>query len=207
MRNHHWQEGPRGPRGRRGFRGGFDRRSRPQTTAEDRAEIEAWFKGSLVDGWYVGEPDIEIDDYEVLVVGTLEAGDLAAASDQKAVAESARIDTFRRDTRERRIEIASRAEERLGRAVSWGAKVGDTTELFTTASVPFMTRLGMRHRRILDTLVDAGVARSRSEALAWCVELVGRNQEEWLTKLHRRARRGRPRPRAGAGDLLIAPRT
>ena len=93
------------------------------------------------------------------------------------------IDTFRRDTRERRIEIASRAEERLGRAVSWGAKVGDTTELFTTASVPFMTRLGMRHRRILDTLVDAGVARSRSEALAWCVELVGRNQEEWLTKL------------------------
>jgi hypothetical protein len=182
MKNHHWQEGPRGRRGRRGFRGGFDRRFRPQTTPEDRAEIEAWFKGSLVDGWYAVEPSIEIDDYEILVVGTLEAGDLAA-TDQKAVAESARIDAFRRDTRDRRIEIASRAEERFGRAVSWGAKVGDTTELFTTASVPFMTRLGMPHRRILDTLVDAGVARSRSEALAWCVELVGRNEKEWLATL------------------------
>lgn len=185
MRDHHWQPGPgpRGWRGRRGFRGGFDRRSRPQTTPEQRAEIEAWFKGSLVDGWFVGEPSVEVDDYEILVVGNLDAGDLAATSEQKAVAESARIDTFRRDTRERRMEIAARAEERFGRAVSWGAKVGETTERFTTASVPFMTRLGMRHRHILDTLVEAGVARSRSEALAWCVELVGRNEQEWLAKL------------------------
>ena len=46
-----------------------------------------------------------------------------------------------------------------------------------------MTRLHMRQRRVLDTLVDAGVARSRSEALAWCVELVGRNETEWIAKL------------------------
>jgi hypothetical protein len=183
MREHHWQGGPRGRRGWRGFRGGFDRRVRPQTTPEDRAEIEAWFKGSLVDGWFVGEARFEIDDYEILVVGTLEAADLAGSSGQKSVAESARIDAFRRDTRDRRIEIAARAEERFDRSVSWGATAGETTELFTTASVPFMTRLGMRHRRILDTLVDAGVARSRSEALAWCVELVGRNEDDWLAKL------------------------
>lgn len=183
MREHHWQGGPRGRRGRRGFRGGFDRRSRPHTTPEDRTEIAAWFKGSLVDGWFVGEPTFEIDDYEILVVGTIDAGDLAGESEQKSVAESARIDAFRRDTRDRRIEIASRAEERFDRAVSWGAIVGETTELFTTASAPFMTRLGMRHRRVLDTLVDAGVARSRSEALAWCVELVGRNEDDWLAKL------------------------
>jgi hypothetical protein len=36
---------------------------------------------------------------------------------------------------------------------------------------------------VLDTLVDAGVARSRSDALAWCVRLVGRNQEEWIGSL------------------------
>jgi hypothetical protein len=156
---------------------------RPQTTPEERAEISAWFKGSLVDGWFAGEPRIDVDDYEILVVGTLAADDLAQSSDQKTVAESARIDAFRRDTRDRRIEIAGRAEERFGRAVSWGATVGETTELFTTASVPFMTRLGMPHRHILDTLVEAGVARSRSEALAWCVELVGRNEQEWLAQL------------------------
>ena len=31
-----------------------------------------------------------------------------------------------------------------------------------------MTRLRQSERLVLDTLVDAGVARSRSEALAWC---------------------------------------
>jgi hypothetical protein len=55
--------------------------------------------------------------------------------------------------------------------------------LFTTLSVPVMTRLRMEGRAILDVLVDAGVARSRSEALAWCVRLVGENQEKWLRDL------------------------
>jgi hypothetical protein len=41
----------------------------------------------------------------------------------------------------------------------------------------------MNDRRVLDTLVDAGVARSRSHALAWCVRLVGENQGEWIEKL------------------------
>ena len=36
---------------------------------------------------------------------------------------------------------------------------------------------------MLDTLVDAGVARSRSEALAWCVRLVGEHSDQWLTDL------------------------
>jgi hypothetical protein len=36
---------------------------------------------------------------------------------------------------------------------------------------------------VLDTLVEAGVARSRSDALAWCVRLVAQHQGEWLTEL------------------------
>jgi hypothetical protein len=36
---------------------------------------------------------------------------------------------------------------------------------------------------VLDTLVDAGVARSRSEALAWCVKLVGEHEDSWLADL------------------------
>jgi hypothetical protein len=36
---------------------------------------------------------------------------------------------------------------------------------------------------VLDTLVDAGVARSRSEALAWCVRLVGEHEDDWLAEL------------------------
>ena len=174
----------RASRGRRSpWRGPIERRGRPATTPEERAEIAAWFRGSLVDGWFVDEPTLEIDDYEILVVGTLAGQDLASKSEGRDVAEAARIETFRADTRDRRIEIAARAEERFDRAVSWGAEVGETKRLFTTASVPFMTRLPMRQRRILDTLVESGVARSRSEALSWCVELVGRNEADWIDKL------------------------
>jgi hypothetical protein len=36
---------------------------------------------------------------------------------------------------------------------------------------------------VLDTLVDAGVARSRSDALAWCVRLVHQHEGEWIDQL------------------------
>jgi hypothetical protein len=46
-----------------------------------------------------------------------------------------------------------------------------------------MTRLRQSERQVLDTLVDGGVARSRSDALAWCVRLVGANSGTWLADL------------------------
>jgi hypothetical protein len=81
------------------------------------------------------------------------------------------------------MAIASEAEELYRRKVSWGVEVDGETILFTTANLPMMTRLRLPERRVLDTLVEAGVARSRSDALAWCVRLVGRHQSEWLTDL------------------------
>ena len=39
------------------------------------------------------------------------------------------------------------------------------------------------HDEVLDTLVAAGVARSRSDALGWCVRLVGQHQQEWIGEL------------------------
>jgi hypothetical protein len=81
------------------------------------------------------------------------------------------------------MRIADEAEARFGRKVAWGARCGDQEALFTTLSVPVMTRLRMGERRALDTLVDAGVARSRSDALAWCVRLVREHQGEWIDQL------------------------
>jgi hypothetical protein len=46
-----------------------------------------------------------------------------------------------------------------------------------------MTRLRQPERSVLDTLVDAGVARSRSDALAWCVRMVRDHTEDWLAEL------------------------
>ncbi len=67
--------------------------------------------------------------------------------------------------------------------MSWGVTVGDTEAIFTQLAAPVMTRLRQPERQVLDTLVDAGVARSRSEAVAWCVRLVGEHSETWLGDL------------------------
>jgi hypothetical protein len=61
--------------------------------------------------------------------------------------------------------------------------VGDRTEVFTHLAAPVMTRLRQPERIVLDTLVAANVARSRADALAWCVRLVGRHTEDWLADL------------------------
>jgi hypothetical protein len=138
--------------------------------------IASWFGGRLPEDWFISTPNITVDRDEILVVGSLEA-----AGDKDAAA--GRIARFREDTRERRMAIAREAEERFDRKVAWGAECGGQTVLFTTMSVPVMTRLRQPERRVLDTLVDAGVARSRSHALAWCVRLVGQHTDDWLTAL------------------------
>src|SRR6476620_1795043 len=152
------------------------------TSEED---LQGWFAGRLPGDWFTGPPEVTADREEILVVGTLTDPEVGADATEEArgSARRARIQRFREDTREQRIRIALEAERSLGRKVSWGARVGDLEQTFTTLSVPHMTRLRMSERAVLDTLVDAGVARSRSEALAWSVRLVGEHTEEWLSSL------------------------
>ena len=140
--------------------------------------ISSWLVGRLPDEWFEGTPEVTVDRDEILVVGRVPAPD---GGDSEG--EAGRISRFREDTREQRMAIAREAEQRFGRKVAWGAECGSSRELFTTLSVPVMTRLRQPERRVLDTLVDAGVARSRSHALAWCVRLVGQHTEDWLTSL------------------------
>jgi hypothetical protein len=150
-------------------------------------EVAAWFAGRLPKGWFRGPPQVASDREEILVVGRIPQPDhpRGASPAAKAAGCSARIDLFREETRDRRIGIALEAEHLFGRKVSWGAECGQVRILFTTLSVPVMTRLRMAERALLDVLEDAGVARSRSEALAWCVRLVGANQEQWLKDLQK----------------------
>jgi hypothetical protein len=151
----------------------------------DEQELAGWFAGRLPGDWFERAPEVAADRDEILVTGTLSepALDDGATEEAKAAAREARIDGFREDTRDRRIRIANEAERRFRRKVSWAARCGDVERSFTTLSVPAMTRLRMRERRVLDTLVDSGVARSRSHALAWCVRLVAERQDEWLSDL------------------------
>jgi hypothetical protein len=153
------------------------------------ADVSGWLAGRLPDGWVSGTPQISVDRDEIIIVVPLEAPEVAVAENESdsaaatAAAEAGRISRFREETRDERIRIAREAEHRYGRKVAWGASAGETTELFTTMSVPVMTRLRQPERSVLDTLVDAGVARSRSDALAWCVRLVGEHTEDWLGQL------------------------
>lgn len=147
-------------------------------------DLHSWLASRMPAGWFTGPPDIRADREEISIVGTLQAPAMAGASDaERATAIQGTIRKFREETRGRRIEIAREAEHRFRRKVSWGVACGDVTEMFTTLSVPVMTRLRQPERRVLDTLVDAGVARSRSDALAWCVRLTGENADAWLSRL------------------------
>jgi hypothetical protein len=159
--------------------------SPPPSGPEQERLIGAWFAGRVPDTWFDGSPTIVIDSDEIQVVGTLAPPDLPAGAgeDEVRVAEQARISGFREESRVARMRIADEAQPAFRRTVSWGAECGGSRVLFTTAGVPVMTRLRMADRRTLDTLIDAGVARSRSEALAWCVRLVAQHEAEWIREL------------------------
>ncbi|MHB8620950.1 MAG: hypothetical protein ACYDAG_15495 [Chloroflexota bacterium] len=152
---------------------------------EQEQQIQGWVSGRVPDGWFTSAPEVTTDREEILIVGALSDVDvpLDAGDTARAAARAGRIERFREETRAARMQIADEAESKFGRKVAWGAACGDYRKLFTTMSVPVMTRLRMQERAVLDTLVDAGVARSRSDALAWCVRLVGKHQADWITGL------------------------
>lgn len=155
------------------------------------SDVSAWFAGRLPDEWFEGEPEVSVDREEITVILTI--ADVEAADDASGMTEAerdearvGRASAFREDTRHQRMSIADEAQHRFERKVSWGVRLAgipDQTALFTHVAAPVMTRLRQPQRRVLDTLVDAGVARSRADALAWCVRLVGQHEDDWLAEL------------------------
>ncbi len=134
------------------------------TTTEKIAEF---FAKKVPADWRRADLAVEADNEEIVVVIPIE-GD---ARD------------FRERTRDKRVKIATEAEAKFNRKVSWGVEVGGERRLFTHIAMPVMTRLRQPERKVLDTLVAAGVARSRADALAWCVRLVGKHEGDWLKDL------------------------
>lgn len=147
-------------------------------------EAKAWLTGRLPAEWFT-TLEVSVDRDELIVIGTVALGDELTADDPagQRAAEAGRIARFREQTRDERIQIAREAASRFDRKIAWGASCGETTTVFTSIASPVMTRLRQPERIVLDTLVDAGVARSRSHALAWCVRLVGQHADDWLTEL------------------------
>jgi len=151
----------------------------------DYTNVRGWLSGRLPDDWFSTDPTVTVDRDEIVVVGRLAAPSTADDADdaERSAAERGRIKAFREDTRNQRITIARELEDRAGRKVAWGAECGDTRKVFTTLAVPVMTRLRQPERLVLDTLVESGVARSRADAVGWCVRLVQSNTDSWLADL------------------------
>jgi hypothetical protein len=152
-------------------------------TQEQEERVRGWFSGRLPEEWKVEPPEVTVDREEITVVLTIADVESGGSEVETAEARAGRAEGFRSETRDQRIEIAREAEHRFRRKVSWGLRVGDHRELWTHVASPVMTRLRQPQRQVLDTLVESGVARSRADALAWCVRLVGQHEEDWLAEL------------------------
>src|SRR5689334_22975378 len=179
---------------RHGHRGhGFGRTGGwQQADLPDTSDAPDWFAGRLPADWFAGPATLEIDRDEIVVVGELPIPAAEPAAETPADAAPAEVPQatregilarFRESTRPARMQIAQEAQARYGRNVAWGVTVNGERIMFTHLAVPVMTRLRQPERKVLDTLVDAGVARSRSDALAWTVKLAGQHAEEWLEEL------------------------
>jgi hypothetical protein len=157
--------------------GGWQQAGQPEA-----GDAPDWFAGRLPDAWFDGDPSVVVDREEITVIGKLPEPE-GSRDDESEAHASGRASRFREETRSERMTIADEAQNRYGRKVSWGVQVVGEPVLFTHIAVPVMTRLKQPERQVLDTLVGAGVARSRSDALAWSVKLVGEHTDEWLAKL------------------------
>jgi Arc/MetJ-type ribon-helix-helix transcriptional regulator len=157
-------------------------------TDSQMERVRGWFTGRLPRDWQGQPPRITVDREEITVILTLPdvelpEGDAPPSDAERDAARAGRARAFREETRGLRMEIDDEAQHRFERKVSWGVEVGGRQELWTNVAAPVMTRLRQPQRQVLDTLVASGVARSRSEALAWCVRLVEQHEEDWLAEL------------------------
>ncbi|MGW4329136.1 hypothetical protein ACWEKR_24985 [Nocardia sp. NPDC004573] len=170
-----------------------------QADLPDPSDLPDWFAGRLPDDWFTGPPVIEVDRDEIVVIGELpipqpekkpgaDDADAPAEEVPRATKEGA-VARFRESTRPARMQIANEAQHRYRRNVAWGVSVDGERIMFTHLAVPVMTRLRQPERKVLDTLVDAGVARSRADALAWTVKLAGKHAETWLEELREAMRK------------------
>jgi hypothetical protein len=173
----------------------------------NEAELEGWLLARLPAELAASAPQLQAYDDELVIMLTV-AGDESAGEG----AARARIAELREASRPLRMQLARELQGALRRSVAWGMRLGAAEELFTTRSMPVMTRLNRSERDVLDTLVAAGVADTRSAALAYTVRAFSIAHGEWLTevrtaieqvqqvrsKLKLRRRPGEPPSAAGA---------
>jgi hypothetical protein len=148
-------------------------------------ELQRWLQGRLPDQLLAAPPEVSVyeDEVVVLLPITSESLDALPPDADKRASELRLIGERREETRALRMRLAHDLQAMVSRPVAWGMRVGETSILFTTRSAPVMTRLGRAERDVLDTLVAAGVADTRSAALAYTVRAFAAEHADWLAEV------------------------
>jgi hypothetical protein len=148
-------------------------------------ELQSWLQERAPANLLAAPPEIAIYDDEAVIVLPIVTSELddGLAEEAQRAAERALIVRRREETRPWRMKQARELQPKLGRSVAWGMRAGGSETLFSTRSVPVMTRLGRTERDVLDTLVAAGVADTRSAALAYAVRAFAAEHTDWLDEV------------------------
>lgn len=149
------------------------------------SEVSQWVYARLPAALLSGPPEVALYDDEVVIVLPIVGapGGAAAGPNEQRQAEFRLIAERREETRQLRMKLARELQKQLDLPIAWGMRVGGSEVLFTTRSAPVMTRLGRAEREVLDTLVAAGVADTRSAALAYAVRAFALEHADWIAEV------------------------
>ncbi|NJN15211.1 MAG: hypothetical protein HC822_02345 [Oscillochloris sp.] len=129
----------------------------------------------------IAPPIIQRYEDELLIMLTIAPPE--TPGDDPLRAAQQQIAVQRESSRKLRMQLAAEIQRAVGLPVAWGMRVGDVEVLFTSRTVPVMTRLNRLERDVLDTLVAAGVADTRSSALAYVVRTFALEHGSWLEEV------------------------
>lgn len=150
-------------------------------------DLQRWLHERLPADLLADAPEISVYDDEIVIVLPINADPYPAAAEHDPEAQrQAVLDQIaqrREETRAHRIRLAREIQKSFGLPVAWGMRQGQIRVLFTSRTVPVMTRLGRSERDVLDTLVAAGVAETRSAALAYVVRAFAIEHADWLVEV------------------------
>lgn len=147
----------------------------------NQRELKEWLLHQLPPAITSCETEVTSDEDEMLVILHLDTSALGETKEnERKRVEQACIVHYRAETKALRIQLAREIHEQYGYTVTWGMRAGKTIQFFTNNQKPVMTRLSYYERRVLDTLIAANVANTRSAALAYIVRTFAAEHQDWL---------------------------
>jgi hypothetical protein len=157
-------------------------------TIKDPQELSRWLLSQLPASVAGGNPEITIEADELLIILNLNTDSLKGEGEALRKREQELIERQRSETRKLRIQLGRHLEQISGCVVSWGMRAGGTVQRFTMNTATVMTRLSAPERQVLDTLIAANVANTRSAALAYVVRTFAAEHQDWLNRVQEAAR-------------------